>query len=123
MSITSPELVAVTREQLINLELVERGPREGADSGEAIVSTGTIYQHPERERPRVGVWQCTEGAWDVVDHPMHEAALLLSGRARLTDASGTVTEFVAGDLMVLPKGWSGRWEILETVRKYFVLNS
>ena len=29
-------------------------------------------------------------------------------------------ELTAGDVLTLPKGWSGRWDILETVRKLYV---
>ena len=38
-----------------------------------------------------------------------------------TDAGGTAVELTAGDVLVLPKGWSGRWDILEPVRKLYVI--
>ena len=39
---------------------------------------------------------------------------------RITDADGTVHELVPGVVMVLPLGWSGRWDITETLRKLYV---
>lgn len=40
----------------------------------------------------------------------------------MTDAaSGTVTEIGPGDLVILPPGWSGRWDVIETVRKIFAI--
>ena len=42
-------------------------------------------------------------------------------RARLTNVDGTSVELTAGDVLTLPKGWSGRWDILETVRKLYVI--
>jgi uncharacterized cupin superfamily protein len=30
-------------------------------------------------------------------------------------------ELGPGESVVLPRGWSGRWDILETVRKVYVL--
>jgi len=69
---------------------------------------------------QVGLWECTPGGWTITDRPDTETVRILSGRARLTDAGGASVELSAGDVLVLPKGWSGRWDILETVRKLFV---
>jgi uncharacterized cupin superfamily protein len=45
---------------------------------------------------------------------------IVSGRVRVTDnGSGNVYEVKAGDVVVQPKGWTGRWEVLETVRKVY----
>ena len=46
--------------------------------------------------------------------------LLLGGAVTITPADGDPVELVEGDVFVLPKGWSGRWDITETVRKLFV---
>ena len=45
---------------------------------------------------------------------------VLRGAARITDADGAVRELVAGSVVVLPVGWSGRWDITETIRKVYV---
>jgi uncharacterized cupin superfamily protein len=45
---------------------------------------------------------------------------ILSGRATITEGgSGTVYEVSAGDVIVQPKGWSGRWDVTETIRKVY----
>ena len=42
------------------------------------------------------------------------------GRATITDGeTGTRYEISAGDVIVQPKGWSGRWEVTETIRKVY----
>ena len=69
---------------------------------------------------QVGIWECTPGGWTIKDRPDHETVQILAGRARLTNADGTSTELTVGDVLTLPKGWSGRWDILETVRKLFI---
>ena len=46
--------------------------------------------------------------------------LILAGRAKITDADGTVTEVSEGSVFVQPQGWYGRWDVEETVVKYFV---
>ena len=49
-----------------------------------------------------------------------EVCYILSGRATITDGeNGTVYEVSAGDVIVQPKGWSGRWDVTETIRKVY----
>jgi len=31
------------------------------------------------------------------------------------------TVFKKGDVFVMPKGWSGRWDVIQTVRKFYVI--
>jgi uncharacterized cupin superfamily protein len=39
----------------------------------------------------------------------------------LTSVSGKVTEIRAGDSWVFPKGWKGTSEVVETVRKVYMI--
>jgi hypothetical protein len=93
------------------------GQREGADAGDPQTSGIILYS---TDVMTVGVWECTPGGWNTVNRPASEAMIFLSGRARLTTQGGEPVIFQAGDTFVLPKGWNGRWEVLETVRKFFV---
>jgi uncharacterized cupin superfamily protein len=46
----------------------------------------------------------------------------VSGRAVITDAAtGRSFEISAGDVIVQPEGWSGRWDVKETIRKVWSL--
>ena len=98
-------------------QLEDWGPRTGADSGAPMMSGRVLYQGPGVE---VGIWRCTPGGWAIVDRPDTESVLILEGRARITDASGSMVELTAGSALVLPAGWSGRWDILDTVVKHYV---
>lgn len=100
-------------------ELEPTGPRAGADHGHPETWTRTLFASPDG-RVQVGIWQCTPGGWSIVDRPDTETVHVLEGRARITDADGTVHDLSEGDAIVLPKGWSGRWDIIETVRKLYV---
>jgi uncharacterized cupin superfamily protein len=93
------------------------GQRAGADEGDPQTSGRLLL---ETAQLTVGVWECTPGGWNTVNRPASEAMLLLSGRARLTTVGAEPVILKAGDCFVLPKGWNGRWEVLETVRKFFV---
>jgi uncharacterized cupin superfamily protein len=94
------------------------GPREGFDSGDP--QTGTIVFF-EGHGVCVGVWECTPGGWAIVDRPTTETMVLLGGTVTITPLDGEPVQLVEGDVFVLPKGWSGRWDVTETVRKLFVL--
>jgi uncharacterized cupin superfamily protein len=115
----SPLLLSATAAAL-DAELDDWGPRAGADSGDPRMS-GRILFDGGSPGVEVGVWACTPGGWQVLDRPDTETVHLLAGRARLTDAGGASVELVAGDVLVLPRGWSGRWDVLEPVRKLYVL--
>ena len=92
-------------------DLEDWGPRAGADVGEPTTRGRVLY---EGNGIQVGIWECTPGGWTIQDRPAHETVQILSGRAR-TNADGTSTELTTGDVLTLPKGWSGRWDILENV--------
>jgi uncharacterized cupin superfamily protein len=99
--------------------LPDTGPRVGAHAGAPMTRT-LAWTQPTDEVPGIGVWECTPGAWDVRDARASEVAVITSGRVRLTGTDGQAAELGPGDTVLLPKGWSGRWEVLETVRKVYV---
>lgn len=99
--------------------LTPGGQRAGADSGDPQVALAAIA--PEAAG-NIGIWECRPGGWPVIDRDDTEVAFILEGRATLTDSSTRSTVHVApGDLLVLPIGWTGRWDVTETVRKIYVI--
>ena len=67
-----------------------------------------------------GIWECTPGpSYWVQDE--HEVIHLVAGRMTVTRDGGEPTELGAGDMAVFPKGWSGTWDIHETVRKVYAI--
>jgi uncharacterized cupin superfamily protein len=116
---TATPLLLAVPDAALDEPLEDWGPRVGADSGEPMTS-GRIFFESADGAVQVGLWACTPGGWTITDRPDTETVRILAGRARLTDAGGAAVELSAGDVLVLPKGWSGRWDILEPVRKLFV---
>ena len=45
-----------------------------------------------------------------------------SGKLILTGADGVKHEYIAGDKLVVPKGWSGTWEMLGNYRELIVID-
>jgi uncharacterized cupin superfamily protein len=98
-------------------ELEPWGPRVGSDSGDPQTSGVSFF---EGHGVSVGVWECTPGGWAILDRPTTETMLLLAGSVTITPVEGEAVDLVEGDVFVLPKGWSGRWDVTETVRKLYV---
>lgn len=96
------------------------GPREGFDKGNPQTSLKLLYDDNGVE---VGIWECTPGGWPIVDRVDTEMISIVSGRATLTSADGTEQDLRAGVVVVMPKGWTGRWDVHETCRKAYVLSS
>lgn len=107
-SITSPETI----------RLDPAGVRQGADSGNPEMAVREISSNNGIE---VGVWECRPGGWAMTNRPNTEICSIVSGKGVITDADGTKRPLEAGTILTLPKGWSGRWDILETLRKVYVI--
>ena len=49
--------------------------------------------------------------------------VIVDGHLRVTDTDGTVHDLRRGAMSSLPKGWSGRWEVVEAMKKiYFIVS-
>ncbi|MEM0953964.1 MAG: cupin domain-containing protein [Pseudomonadota bacterium] len=72
---------------------------------------GTMY---------AGTWECEPGILEL-DLDLTEFCHLLEGHWVFTSESGQVTEVKAGDSWVFPKGWKGRAEVKEKVRKVYMM--
>ncbi|MBW2716840.1 MAG: DUF861 domain-containing protein [Deltaproteobacteria bacterium] len=55
--------------------------------------------------------------------PFDEYVLVLSGKLILTDAGGQVHEYVAGDSLVVPKGFTGTWKMLGNYRELVAIGT
>jgi len=68
-----------------------------------------------------GVWECEPGRWRIVFQPgRQEYFHVLQGRVRLHGPGGAV-DIGPGQGGVIPPGFEGEFEVLEPVRKQFVL--
>jgi uncharacterized cupin superfamily protein len=54
-------------------------------------------------------------------YPIDEFIVILSGKLILTAADGVAQEFVAGDSLVVPKGFTGTWKMLGNYRELIVI--
>jgi uncharacterized cupin superfamily protein len=77
------------------------------------------YSDPSQQF-HCGTWASTPGRWKV-SYSEHEFCYLLEGRVRLVSDDGVVVEFGPGDAFVVPAGFIGTWETLESVRKHYAI--
>lgn len=98
-------------------ELEDWGPLEEATGEEMSTSGLTFWKDGDQE---AGVWECTPGPsrWTL---ETHEFVQILSGRMTCTPDGGEPTEIGPGDIAVFPRGWTGTWQIHETIRKVYVI--
>ncbi len=67
-----------------------------------------------------GIWEGEPGCWRI-RYTEHEFFEILSGRSILRDPSGAERALQAGDRVVIPAGFEGEWEVIETTRKVYVI--
>ncbi len=70
---------------------------------------------------RAGIWTAQPGR-NEVHYSVDEMCVLLAGVVRLTDAAGRVETYRAGDTFLIPKGFTGIWETVEPVRKFYAVH-
>ena len=71
----------------------------------------------------VGHWQGACGRLKVA-YTEQEFCVLLSGTVRLEqEETGTTATFTDGDAFVIPKGFKGVWETVESVKKFYVIHT
>ena len=72
-------------------------------------------------RVELGIWEVTPGSFRGETDGIYEQMHFVAGSGRITDAEGVVTEIRPGVVMLCPDGWSGVWDVNETVRKTYAV--
>ena len=67
-----------------------------------------------------GIWEGAPGQW-TINYSEHEYCEILQGVSVIRDAEGNGKTVRTGDRFVIPAGFSGTWEVLETCRKVYVI--
>ena len=95
-------------------------PAEAILSGFAS-ELGAIHTERSDGALVIGTWQSTPYA-EMLSYPGGtEYSVILSGKVAITNPDGSVETFGAGESYILPAGTEVRFEVLETMRKVYVL--
>jgi uncharacterized cupin superfamily protein len=120
-NIGAPAPVRLDADKLagLGLEEFEPFPKEIVLSGRSKHSYHTFFSG---EEVVVEVYEAEPAKYKIDEPwPYDEFIYLLSGKLVLTDAKGEVTEFVAGESLVVPKGFLGIWEMQGNFRELVVI--
>lgn len=92
--------------QPLSGEILVRGRVEFANDDRTIIS---------------GIWESNPGVsrWEFLTRG--EIVHILAGKMTVTQDDGEPIELVAGSVAFFPLGWTGVWEVLEPVRKFYVV--
>ena len=74
-------------------------------------ATGTFFS---------GIWTSTKGKWPVA-YAEEEFVYLLSGKVKLTATNGQSKTFKKGEAFVIPAGFTGSWETLAPIKKFYAI--
>lgn len=119
MSVLMPSAIdAVGHEFAVEAALTSMGPRPNATRGEPVESKLVIFLDSSTE---IGIWEVTPGSFPARKDDVCELMQFVAGRGTITDANG-VTEIEPGVTMFTPDGWTGVWDVSETVRKTYALH-
>jgi uncharacterized cupin superfamily protein len=113
--------VRLDREKLAGLGLEEYP----AMSAEGVIEGGTRQRGEVffvGDELAVGLWEA-DASILAVTKPLDydEFVTVLSGKLILTDEQGTAEEYVAGESVVIPKGFTGTWQMLGNFREIYVM--
>jgi uncharacterized cupin superfamily protein len=98
-------------------------PPDRVLAGDPRFRTWAAYRTPDgmgEGTIHAGQWEATPGIWRI-DYKRWEFMRILSGRCIIRGDDGSVAELGAGDVFVIEPGFKGSWEVVETMRKDYVL--
>jgi uncharacterized cupin superfamily protein len=119
----SPKPVRLDQDKIAGLGLTAIPPDAYQDilvGGKLDMQVATLFEGKEL---RVSIFESTPAKTDHRTRPtdVDEFVYVLSGKLILTEPTGTRHEYVPGDSLVLPIGYTGTWEMQGNYRELVVL--
>ncbi len=121
---TAPSPVRMNPDKLAGVDL---------SAGEPFIAPEAVLEGSHRPRGEMlyqgkelimEIYEDDAATFAVTDpFPFDEYVLVLSGKLILTDAEGQVHEFVTGDSLVVPKGFTGIWKMLGNYRELIAVRT
>lgn len=109
------DLLAIPKEALIDWGGVAKPIGETVST-----QCGRLLFRRQDGSSEMGLWECTPGRWRC-EVEKDEFCYFLSGKAIYTADSGVKVTVSAGMAGAFPAGWNGECEVIETVRKVYMV--
>ncbi|MBV1776650.1 DUF861 domain-containing protein [Burkholderiaceae bacterium DAT-1] len=114
-----PKLVFLPQPSLPGV--IDRPREDRRVQGNPERTTFNHYDSPDK-MVSAGIWQCQPGKWRIqFAADKEEFFAVLAGRVRVADAQDQGHEVGPGEALVIPAGFTGSFEVIEAVRKYYVI--
>ena len=108
----------MTVDDVLTAELASGRPVPTATVGEPYESWQVIS---DDGRAEIGIWQVTPGSFHGETRGIDEFMHIVAGAGTITGADGGITELRPGVLLFHGDGWSGLWNVTETIRKTYTI--
>ena len=84
--------------------------------------TWNVAERPVNGTLYTGVWRCEPGHWRIAfGRAEPELFTVLQGRSRVHAADGSFQEAGPGEALVIAPGFTGSFEVLETLTKTYAI--
>ncbi|NQD41486.1 DUF861 domain-containing protein [Glutamicibacter halophytocola] len=103
-----------------NANLADLLPKPTALEGSAPSDATDNAITLQASRVDIGFWACSPGVFTTSRQGVNEVILVLEGSGTLVSDLGHRVEHRAGDMVLIPNGWSGAWEIHEKFKKQYI---
>ena len=94
-------------------------PQEKCVDGQPLQRTWHHFTSSD-EKFFAGIWEAEPGCWKI-NYTENEFCHILAGHSILRDADGNETDLRPGDDIVIPAGFTGEWQVVETTKKTYVI--
>jgi len=88
--------------------------------GEPICKLRGLFLSENEDGSEGGIWECTPGKF-IREVMQAELVTFLSGHCIFHPEDGEPVEIRRGDVLFFPENSRGTWEIIETVRKAYLI--
>ena len=104
-----------------NLGDISQAPISASKLLQGQPTTTTAHQFTNTENNfHCGVWSSDTGKW-TLNYTEDEFCFIMDGEAIITDADGSSEKLTKGDAFVVPAGFTGTWETVGTVQKFYAI--
>jgi uncharacterized cupin superfamily protein len=98
---------------------VNYGVSKGAVRGYPVIHSNVVYNAGANN---VGSWVCTPGCYNIDGLGATIGFYVLEGLFYITDSvTGQCSRCSPGDTVMIPKGWSGSVDVVETAKKLWTI--
>ncbi|NVJ69032.1 MAG: cupin domain-containing protein [Alphaproteobacteria bacterium] len=117
----------MTTPKIISFDDTTPEREESLPSNEKLISGSPLqvtenYYEDVKGKFFTGFWSSAPGKWHINYEGEEEFCEILEGVVELTSNDGKTSRFEKGDRFVVPAGFKGTWETIESCKKLYVIS-